>query len=114
MPLTNETRYLMNAERLAKMKRGAALVNAARGGVVETAALTAALEQGLIRAALDVTDPEPLPPGHPLWRAPNLLITPHIATDTPRFMRRALAFAAQQAQRFAQGEPLLNIIHGDY
>jgi len=114
IPLTNETRYLMNAERLAKMKRGAALVNAARGGVVETAALTAALEQGLIRAALDVTDPEPLPPGHPLWRAPNLLITPHIATDTPRFMRRALAFAAQQAQRFAQGEPLLNIIHGDY
>jgi phosphoglycerate dehydrogenase-like enzyme len=82
--------------------------------VVDSEALTAALEQGRIRAALDVTDPEPLPPDHPLWRAPNLLITPHIATDTPRFTGRAFAFAASQAQRFARGEPLLNIIHGDY
>jgi phosphoglycerate dehydrogenase-like enzyme len=114
MPLTGETRGLMNAARIAEMKRGALLVNAARGGVVDTAALTAALEQGLLRAALDVTDPEPLPPDHPLWRAPNLLITPHIATDTPRFMGRAFAFAASQARRFARGEPLLNIIHGDY
>jgi phosphoglycerate dehydrogenase-like enzyme len=114
LPLTGETRQLMNAARIAKMKRGALLVNAARGGVVDTAALTAALEQGRIRAALDVTDPEPLPPDHPLWRAPNLLITPHIATDTPRFMRRAFTFAAQQAQRFARGEPLLNVIQGDY
>jgi phosphoglycerate dehydrogenase-like enzyme len=114
MPLTGETRQLMNAARIAEMKRGALLVNAARGGVVDTAALIAALEQGRIRAALDVTDPEPLPPDHPLWRAPNLLITPHIATDTPRLMRRAFAFAGQQAQRFARGEPLLNIIHGDY
>ena len=114
MPLTPETRGLMNQARLAEMKRGALLVNAARGAVVDTDALTAALAQGRIRAALDVTDPEPLPPDHPLWRAPNLLITPHIATDTPRFMIRAFAFAAQQAQRFAQGKPLLNIIHGDY
>ena len=114
MPLTPETRGLMNQARLAEMKRGALLVNAARGAVVDTDALTAALAQGRIRAALDVTDPEPLPPDHPLWRAPNLLITPHIATDTPHFMTRAFAFAAQQAQRFAQGEPLLNIIHGDY
>ena len=114
MPLTPETRGLMNQARLAKMKRGALLVNAARGAVIGTDALTAALAQGRIRAALDVTDPEPLPPDHPLWRAPNLLITPHIATDTPRFTTRAFAFAAQQAQRFAQGKPLLNIIHGDY
>ncbi|HMH64593.1 MAG TPA: NAD(P)-dependent oxidoreductase, partial [Rhizomicrobium sp.] len=114
MPLTPETRGLMNQARLAKMKRGALLVNAARGAVLDTDALTAALGQGRIRAALDVTDPEPLPPDHPLWRAPNLLITPHIATDTPRFTTRAFAFAAQQAQRFAQGKPLLNIIHGDY
>ena len=114
MPLTGETRGLISQARIARMKRGAALVNAARGAVVDTAALTAALQAGHIRAALDVTDPEPLPPGHPLWRAPNLLITPHIATDTPRFMGRAFTFAASQAQRFARGEPLLNIIHGDY
>jgi phosphoglycerate dehydrogenase-like enzyme len=114
MPLTPETRGLISAARISAMKRGAALVNAARGAVVDTAALTAALEAGRIRAALDVTDPEPLPPGHPLWRAPNLLLTPHIATDTPRFMGRAFGFAASQAQRFARGEPLLNIIHGNY
>ena len=77
-------------------------------------ALVAALEEGRIRAAVDVTDPEPLPPEHPLWRAPNLLITPHLATDTPRFMGRAFAFAAEQAQRFARGEKLRNIITGEY
>ena len=114
MALTSETRGLINAARIASMKRGALLVNAARGGVVETDALTEALTRGHIRAALDVTDPEPLPPEHPLWRAPNLLITPHIATDTPRFTARAFAFAAEQAQRFARGEPLLNVIRGEY
>jgi phosphoglycerate dehydrogenase-like enzyme len=113
-PLTSETRGLMSAARLALMKRGALLVNAARGAVVDSEALTAALVEGRIRAALDVTDPEPLPPGHPLWRAPNLLITPHIATDTPRFMGRAFAFAGEQAQRFARGEPLRNVIRGEY
>jgi len=105
---------LMDARRIALMKRGALLVNAGRGPVVETQALVKALNNGLIRAALDVTDPEPLPPDHALWRAPNLLITPHLATDTPRFMGRAFAFAAEQAQRFARGEKLLNIITGEY
>jgi phosphoglycerate dehydrogenase-like enzyme len=113
-PLTPQTRGLMDALRIGQMKRGALLVNAGRGAVVDTDALIQALEVGRIRAALDVTDPEPLPPEHLLWRAPNLLITPHVATDTPRFMGRAFAFAAQQAQRFARGEQLLNIIHGDY
>lgn len=114
MPLTPETRHLMNAARLAKMKRGALLVNMARGAVVETGALVAALNAGRIRAALDVTDPEPLPPDHPLWRAPNLIITPHVATDTPRFMGRAFEFAAAQVRRFAAGQPLENVITGDY
>jgi phosphoglycerate dehydrogenase-like enzyme len=113
-PLTIETRGLIGAGRIAKMKRGALLVNAGRGAVVETNALVRALNQGRIRAALDVTDPEPLPPDHPLWRAPNLLITPHLATDTPRFMGRAFAFAAEQAQRFARGGKLRNVITGEY
>jgi phosphoglycerate dehydrogenase-like enzyme len=113
-PLTSETRHLINADRIASMKRGALLVNAGRGAIVETDALVRALNQGRIRAALDVTDPEPLPPDHPLWRAPNLMITPHLATDTPRFMGRAFAFAGEQAQRFARGEPLSNIIRGEY
>jgi len=113
-PLTRETRHLMNADRMARMKRGALLVNVGRGGVVETDALVAALNQGCLRAALDVTDPEPLPPEHPLWRAPNLMITPHLTTDTPRFMGRAFAFAAEQAQRFARGQKLLNIVQGEY
>lgn len=113
-PLTSETRGLFNVARIGRMKRGALLVNAGRGAVVETGALVRALKDGRIRAALDVTDPEPLPPDHPLWQAPNVLITPHIATDTPRFTRRAFAFAAEQAQRFARGEPLLNVIKGEY
>lgn len=113
-PLTSQTRGLINAAHILRMKRGALLVNAGRGAVVETDALVRALNEGRIRAALDVTDPEPLPPDHPLWQAPNLLITPHIATDTPRFMRRAFAFAAEQAQRFARGLPLLNVIRGEY
>ena len=114
IPLTSETRGLIDATRIASMKRGALLVNAARGAVVETGALIRALAEGRVRAALDVTDPEPLPPEHPLWRSPNLLITPHIATDTPRFMARAFAFAGEQAQRFARGELLLNIVRGEY
>ena len=113
-PLTDATRGLIGATRIAAMKRGALLVNAGRGAVVDTEALVRALNEGSIRAALDVTDPEPLPPDHPLWRAPNLLITPHVATDTPRFTARAFAFAAEQAQRFARGEPLLNVIRGEY
>jgi phosphoglycerate dehydrogenase-like enzyme len=113
-PLTSETRGMIDASRIANLKRGALVVNAGRGAVMETGALLSALNEGRIRAALDVTDPEPLPPEHPLWRAPNLLITPHVATDTPRFMQRAFAFAAEQAQRFARGQPLLNIIRGEY
>jgi phosphoglycerate dehydrogenase-like enzyme len=113
-PLTSETRGLIDGVRIARMKRGALLVNAGRGPVVVTDALAEALNEGRIRAAVDVTDPEPLPPDHPLWRAPNLLITPHLATDTPRFMGRAFAFAGEQAQRFARGEKLLNIVQGEY
>jgi phosphoglycerate dehydrogenase-like enzyme len=113
-PLTAETRHLMNADRIARMKRGALLVNSARGEVVETDALVKALNDRRIRAALDVTDPEPLPEGHPLWKAPDLLITPHTAGFSPKFLGRALKLAGEQAERFARGEPLLNVVSSGY
>ena len=113
-PITSETRGLIDANRLAKMKRGALLVNAGRGEVVDTDALVAALQAKRIRAALDVMNPEPLPPNHPLWHAPNLLITPHIASDSAMFIKRAFQLASEQADRFAKGEPLHNIVTGEY
>jgi phosphoglycerate dehydrogenase-like enzyme len=114
VPLTRETTRLIGVSELALMKQGALLVNAARGPVVDTEALLAALNAGRIRAAIDVTDPEPLPEDHPLWRAPNLFITPHVAASSPQFMERAFAFAAQQVTRYANGELLLNIVTGEY
>jgi len=110
VPLTDATRGLIGAKEIALMKRGALLVNAARGPVVVTDALVAALNEGHIRAALDVTDPEPLPAGHPLWSAPNCLITPHIGGSTPEFIHRAFRFAATQIKRYITGEPLENIV----
>ncbi len=113
-PLTEETRHLINSEAMARMKQGALVVNAARGGVIDTDALVAALAAGQIRAALDVTDPEPLPAGHPLWSAPNLLLTPHVAGSSPVFMRRVYDFVAAQLGRYVRGEPLENVIEGSY
>lgn len=110
VPLTDATRGLIGAAEIALMKPGALLVNAARGPVVETDALVAALQEGRIRAALDVTDPEPLPEGHPLWTAPNCLITPHIGGSTPEFIHRAFRFGALQVKRFIAGEPLENVV----
>lgn len=114
IPLTSETRHLMNAKRLAKMRPGALLVNAARGAIVDTDALVQALNEKRIRAAIDVTEPEPLPLGHPLWKAPNLLITPHVAGDSAKFMKRLFTMASAQAERFVRGEPLLNVVTGEY
>ena len=84
LPSTAETRWLIGARQLSLMQQGALLVNAARGPIVNTDALVEALQSGKIRAALDVTDPEPLPVGHPLWKCPNLLITPHVGGSSPR------------------------------
>jgi phosphoglycerate dehydrogenase-like enzyme len=114
VPLTAETNGLMNRERLAKMKPMALLINAARGLVVETDALLEALHAGHIRAVLDVTDPEPLPPAHPLWSAPNVLITPHIGGASARFMERATRLAADQVRRYIVGEPLINLVQDGY
>lgn len=114
VPLTKETTGLIGAEELSLMKQGALLINAARGPVVLTDALVDALHTGRIHAAVDVTDPEPLPPGHPLWTAPNLFITPHVASSIPRFMERPMKLAAQQVRRYVQGEPLLNVVKNGY
>jgi phosphoglycerate dehydrogenase-like enzyme len=113
-PLTSETRGLMNAPRIRKMKHGALLVNAARGPLVDTNALLQALQAKKISAALDVKDPEPLPADHPLWKAPNLLLTPHVGGDSENFMTRAFRLVREQVERFAKGEPLLNIVDGEY
>jgi phosphoglycerate dehydrogenase-like enzyme len=114
VPLTEQTTGMIGAKELASLKQGALLVNAARGPVVQTDALVEALQSGRIRAALDVTDPEPLPKDHPLWSAPNLLITPHIAGSSPRSMERAIGFAAEQVGRYLRGEELQNIVTGHY
>jgi phosphoglycerate dehydrogenase-like enzyme len=114
VPFTSETTGMMGAREMALMQQGALLVNAARGPVVDTAALLAALQAGRIRAAIDVTDPEPLPEGHPLWSAPNLLITPHVAGSTPMFMVRAMEFAAAQIGRYLRGETMENVVRGEY
>jgi phosphoglycerate dehydrogenase-like enzyme len=110
VPLTPETHGLIGAAELALMKPGALLVNAARGPVVVTDALTIALEEDRIHAVLDVTDPEPLPAGHPLWSAPNCMITPHVGGSTPEFIHRAFRFGAEQVRRFIAGEELKNIV----
>lgn len=108
VPLTSETKGLIGSVELGLMRRGALLVNAARGAVVETDTLVEALQQHRLRAALDVTDPEPLPAGHPLWSAPNCMITPHIGGSTPEFIHRAFRFGAKQVKRFLAGEELEN------
>lgn len=108
VPLEASTDRLVNAALLARMKPGAVLINAARGRIVDTDALVEALNERRIQAALDVTDPEPLPAGHPLWSAPNVLITPHVAGAVSRWRIRAYRFAGDQVRRYAAGEPLLN------
>ncbi|MET9374256.1 2-hydroxyacid dehydrogenase [Streptomyces sp. NPDC003035] len=109
-PLTPETRHLVDAGFLARMRDGALLVNVARGPVVDTAALLKEVESGRITAALDVTDPEPLPPGHPLWHAPGVLVSPHVGGSTSAFMPRAKRLIAAQLTRFAAGERLANVV----
>ena len=114
VPATSETRGLVDASFLGQMKQGALLVNVARGPVVVTDDLVAALEAGHVHAALDVTDPEPLPEGHPLWSAPNVLITPHVGGATPAMWPRAHRLVREQLGRYAAGEPLENVMTGEY
>ena len=109
LPLTPQTDRFVGAELLARMKPQALFINAGRGRTVDTDALLTALTDGRIRAALDVTDPEPLPADHPLWRAPNVLITPHIAGSVTRWEARAYRFAGEQIRRYVSGGPLLGV-----
>jgi phosphoglycerate dehydrogenase-like enzyme len=110
LPLNSESEHLINSRRLALMKDGAILINVARGRVIDTEALMAELRTGRISAALDVTDPEPLPSDHPLWRFENVFITPHVGGDSKAFEKRGKRFIEGQLQRLAEGQEPLNII----
>lgn len=114
LPLTDQTRGLVDATVLAAMPDGAVLINAARGPVVNTEALLAELGTGRLRAALDVTDPEPLPDGHPLWSAPGAMITPHVASNTPAARQRAYRVAAEQIAQHLSGCTPDNVVSNGY
>ena len=110
LPLTAESKHLFNAKRLSLMKDGALLVNVARGPIVDTDALVKELNSGRITAAVDVTDPEPLPSDHPLWRAKGVLISPHVGGNTTAFEKRARKLIESQLNLLAEGKQLNNVI----
>ncbi|MGH3904232.1 MAG: 2-hydroxyacid dehydrogenase [Pseudonocardiaceae bacterium] len=109
-PLTEQSRWLVGRTALARMRPGTLVVNISRGPVVDTDALVEQLGSGRLRAALDVTDPEPLPPDHPLWRCPGTLISPHVGGNTADFRQRAVRFIREQLRRFLVGEHLANVV----
>lgn len=110
MPLNSESLHFFNAERFSAMKDGALLVNIARGAVVDTSALVAALATGRIHAAVDVVDPEPLSTGHPLWKSPNLIITPHIGGQADLSESRGKEMVEHQLIRLSKDQALENVI----
>ncbi|MBE8519895.1 2-hydroxyacid dehydrogenase [Amycolatopsis sp. H6(2020)] len=114
VPLTSRTRGMVDAEFLGRMRDSAVLVNVSRGAVVDTDALVAELTTGRLRAALDVTDPEPPPAGHPLWTVPGLLLTPHVGGAVRGVRGRSYAVAAAEIARYAGGELPDNLVHGEY
>jgi phosphoglycerate dehydrogenase-like enzyme len=114
IPHTPQTHRLVDAAFLAAMPDSAVLVNIARGAIVDTDALLAELRAGRLRAFLDVTDPEPLPPDHPLWGAPNLVLTPHIGGGTRGWEDRAYRLVRDQVRRYAAGQPLQNLVENGY
>jgi phosphoglycerate dehydrogenase-like enzyme len=114
LPVTPATVGMVDASFLAAMKDGALLINAARGVLVVTDDLVSEVSSGRLSAAMDVTDPEPLPVGHPLWSLPNVLITPHVGASTPYSGLMAVRFVREQAERYLAGLPLANVITGDY
>jgi D-3-phosphoglycerate dehydrogenase len=112
-PSTAQTRRMLNADRLAGMKRGSILVNLARGDLVDTQALVSALQNGhLAAAALDVCDPEPIPPGHPLLQMPNVIVAPHVASTSVRAVQTLRETAAGLVAKRLRGEALINVVNG--
>lgn len=109
-PGAPDTAGLMDARRLSLLPDGALVVNVGRGPVLDTDAMLAEAASGRLRAALDVTDPEPLPPRHALWTCPGVIITPHVAGGAAVFYPEAARFVADQLRRFAAGEPLANVV----
>jgi phosphoglycerate dehydrogenase-like enzyme len=114
LPLTAATRGLVGARVLAGLPDGALYVNVGRGPTTDTEALVAELQSGRLRAVLDVVDPEPLPAGHVLWTLPNVVLSPHVAGDTPGGDRAAWRLVGEQLQRYVAGEPLVNIVAEGY
>ncbi|QIM15684.1 2-hydroxyacid dehydrogenase [Leucobacter insecticola] len=114
VPLTTETQRLVDKAALAAMPDGALLVNVARGPVVDTDALVAELSAGRLRAALDVTDPEPLPVGHPLWDCPGALITHHVGGDSSAMLPRMVALIRRQIAHLRAGEAPENLVLGEW
>jgi phosphoglycerate dehydrogenase-like enzyme len=108
LPLSDATRHVVDAAFLARLPDGALVVNVGRGPLLDTDAVLA--EAGRLSFALDVTDPEPLPAGHPLWSAPGVLVTPHIAGGTTAMLPRMAALARDQLVRLRDGEPLANVV----
>ena len=111
LPLNSESHKFFNAARLAKMKDGALLINVARGPIVDTDALVKELNARRLYAGLDVTDPEPLPKGHPLWSAPNCIIAPHVGGNSSAFESRGKSLIEKQLERLAKGESLINKVN---
>ena len=111
-PLTVATRHLVDSGFLAAMRDEALLVNVSRGGVVDTDALLTELQRGRLRAALDVTDPEPLPADHPLWTAPGVVISPHVGGNSSAFLPRAARLVRAQVAKFTAGESVDNVVAG--
>jgi len=110
LPLSDATRGLIGSVELAALPDGALVVNVGRGAVVDTRALVAELRTGRLRAALDVTDPEPLPSEHELWRFPNVLVTPHVGGNTDVMPQRLHELVARQVRHLALGEPPENVL----
>jgi phosphoglycerate dehydrogenase-like enzyme len=110
MPLTEQTRHLVDAEFLAALPDGAIVVNVSRGAIVDTEALLEQANAGRLRAFLDVSDPEPLPADHRLWDAPGVLITPHVGGGTSGWPERAYALVREQYARFTAGQSLRNVV----
>jgi phosphoglycerate dehydrogenase-like enzyme len=109
-PRNEQTRGMIDAAALAALPNGAVVVNAARGGIVDEEALLAELQSGRLRAALDVAEPDPLPPDHPLRAAPGIVYTPHVAGATTQTIPRVFGFVSEQLRRHLSGEPLENVV----